>query len=416
MNSRERIINAMNHNASDKIPVDFGGHRSSGISAIAYSNLKKKMGIHTGNIYVYDMVQQLAIVEPQMLDIFKIDTIEMGRGFLKNPDDWKDWVLPDGTACKVPYYINLEKRGDDFYIMTDDGQELGVQKKGCCFFEQTYFPLYECNIDEDDFSDLSDILGKTVWTGTPHPGAHIPLDNKGLSLMAKSAKTLRESTDRAIIGLFGGNMFEIPEYLFRMDKYLLDMTMSPDKIIKFSEKLCEIHLKNLEKWMSAVGEYIDIVLFGDDLGSQCAPLMSVDMYRRYYKPFHSALWKRAKQLANVKTMLHCCGSVKSLLPDLIDAGIDAINPVQISADNMDAKDLKDNFGKDIVLWGGGCDTQHVLARASVDEVKEHVRRQLDVLSPSGGFVFQQVHNILANVPPENIIAMFETVDEYEFKC
>jgi uroporphyrinogen decarboxylase len=133
------------------------------------------------------------------------------------------------------------------------------------------------------------------------------------------------------------------------------------------------------------------------------------MYREFFKPRHAAMWARAKQLAPVKVMLHCCGGVRELLPDLIDAGLDAINPVQVSCRGMDAAGLKTEFGEDITFWGGGCDTQSVLSLGTPEEVRHHVKGQVAALRPSGGFVFQQVHNILANVPPGNIAAMFEAV-------
>jgi uroporphyrinogen decarboxylase len=163
--------------------------------------------------------------------------------------------------------------------------------------------------------------------------------------------------------------------------------------------------------LGAVGPHIDIVQFGDDLGGQGGPLLSPDMYRRFYKPFHRRLWERTKELADVKVMLHCCGGVRELLPDLIDAGLDAINPVQINARGMETAGLKRDFGRDIVLWGGGCDTRDVLPHGTADEVRQHVSAQVKALRPGGGFVFQQVHNILADVPPENIAAMFESVHE-----
>jgi uroporphyrinogen decarboxylase len=171
----------------------------------------------------------------------------------------------------------------------------------------------------------------------------------------------------------------------------------------------EIHLANLEKFMAAVGPYIDVINFGDDLGAQNCPQISPKMYREFFKPRHAMMWARAKQLAQVKVMLHCCGAVRPLLPDLIDAGLEAINPVQISCRGMDAEGLKREFGKDLVFWGGGCDTQHILPCGTPDEVREHVKSQVRIMAPGGGFVFQQVHNILANVPPENIIAMYEAV-------
>ena len=229
--------------------------------------------------------------------------------------------------------------------------------------------------------------------------------------MAERAKAFRASTDRAIVGLFGGNMFELPQWLYRMDNYLLATGMYTDKVLQLSEELYKIHLENLEKWMSAVGPYVDVVLFGDDLGGQQGPLISPDAYRELYKPYHKKLWGRAKELADVKVQLHCCGGIYELMEDLIDAGLDAINPVQVSCRGMDPARLKAEFGGRITFWGGGCDTQSILPMASPAGVKENVHELTSILSPGGGFVFQQVHNILANVPPENIVAMLEAVND-----
>jgi uroporphyrinogen decarboxylase len=134
------------------------------------------------------------------------------------------------------------------------------------------------------------------------------------------------------------------------------------------------------------------------------------MYREFFKPRHKLMWTRAKQLANVKVMLHSCGGVRELMPDLIEANLDAINPVQISCKGMDAAELKKEFGREMVFWGGGCDTQNVLSRGTPESVRANVRKQIEILSPGGGFVFQQVHNVLANVPPENVVAMMEAVN------
>ncbi|MBL7111524.1 MAG: methyltransferase [Bacteroidales bacterium] len=410
MNSRERVFSALNHKEPDRVPIDFGGHRSSGIAAMAYTKLRKHLGLPDKPIRVYDMVQQMAIIDNDVLDLFGVDTIEMGRGFLLNDDGWKPWVLPDGTDCEIPDYLNVEKHGDDWFLYDDDGYELGVQKKGCLYFEQTQFPLLDRGIENDHFHDLEDMLGKNIWAAIPHPGAHLDLDESGLQELTEKAKKLRESTDRAIIGLFGGNMFELPQWLYRMDNYLLSIALYPDKVFELSENLVKIHLNNLEKWLPAVGPYIDIIMFGDDLGGQQGPLMSPDDYRSLYKPFHKVMWNRAKELADVKVQLHCCGGIYELLPDLIDAGLDAINPVQISCQGMDPARLKKEFGDQITFWGGGCDTQRILPLGTPQEVKAHVRENVDIFKPGGGFVFQQVHNALDNVPPENIVAMLNEVN------
>jgi len=356
------------------------------------------------------MIQQLAIVDEDVLDRFGVDTIEMGRGFLQEDEDWKDWELPDGTPCSIPDYIHAERREDNWYLLDGNGKDLAVQKKGCLYFEQTYFPLKDRDFAADDFSDLEEVLSHTVWTGIASPGGHLPLDEMGLTEMASRARTLRSLTDRAIIGLFGGNMFEIPQMLFRMDNYLMFLALYPDKALRFSEKLCDLHMKSLEKWLGAVGPYIDVVLFGDDLGGQTGPLISPRMYRQVVKPFHRKLWRRAKELADVKILLHCCGGVRELLDDMIDAGLEAINPVQINAAGMDPVGLKKEFGKRITFWGGGCDTRDILPNASPARVAAHVKELARGLRQGGGFVFQQVHNILADVPVENVTAMFDAIN------
>jgi uroporphyrinogen decarboxylase len=191
---------------------------------------------------------------------------------------------------------------------------------------------------------------------------------------------------------------------------MMMLAAEPKKAHAFLDELMEIHLENLDGFLGAVGEFIDIILFGDDLGMQTGPMISPQMYCEFFKARHAVLWNRAKQLADVKVMLHCCGGVRELLAHLIEAGLDAINPVQISCRGMDAAELKAEFGKDITFWGGGCDTRDILANGTPEQVARHVREQVAILRPGGGFVFQQVHNILANVPPANIVAMFDAVN------
>lgn len=408
MTSRERVRTALGHQQPDRVPIDFGGHRSSGIAAIAYAKLKKALGISSGNIYVYDMLQQLAVVEPEVLDAVGADVVELGRGFMLGDTDWKDWALPDGTPCKIPRFIRIEKRGNDSYLLSGDGVDLAIQKEGCLYFEQIHWPWLELNPDEQDFSDLESAFGHTMWTGIAAPGGDIPLTDEGCRQLADGARKLRESTDRAITGLFGGNLFEVPEFLYRIDTYLMHMGLHPEACERLSESLCNFYMPRLEKWLGAVGPYIDVIMFGDDLGGQNGPLISPDMYRRYYKPWHTKLWRRAKELApDVYVNLHSCGGIEPLLNDLIDAGLEASNPVQITCAGMDPKHLKSTYGDRFTFWGGGCDTRSVLPCGTPEEVREHVRGLLSIWAPGGGFVFQQVHNILADVPPENVVAMFD---------
>ena len=412
MTSRERVRRSLNHQQPDRVPIDFGSHRSSGIAAIAYAKLKKALGISSGDIYVYDMIQQLAIVEPEVLDAVGSDVVELGRGFALDDTDWKDWVLPDATACKIPAFINTEKRGSDWYLLSDDGVDLAIQKDGCLYFEQTHWPWLERNPGEQDFRDLEDAFKYNMWTGTAAPGGDVPLTDEGCLRLTEGARKLSESTDRAIMGLFGGNLFEVPQFLYRNDNSLMHMGLYPQACERLSESLCEFYLPRMEKWLGAVGPYIDVMLFGDDLGGQNGPLMSPKMYRRYYKPWHAQLWGRAKELApHVNIHLHTCGGIEPLLDDLIEAGLESANPVQITSKGMDPRHLKTKYGDKFTFWGGGCDTRQILPRGTPEEVRENVRELVSVWAPGGGFVFQQVHNVMADVPPENVIAMFEAARE-----
>lgn len=410
MTSRERVRAALAHKETDRPPIDFGGHRSSGIAAIAYAKLKKALGIQSGGIYLHDMVQQLAIVENEVLDALGGDTVELGRGFMQQDEDWQDWVLPDGTPCKIPGFINIENRDGDWYLMSDKGIDLAIQKQGMLYFEQIHWPWLDKPLENHDYSGLDEAFRDNMWSGIATPGGHLPFTEEGLEELEAGAKALYESTDRAIIGLFGGNLFEVPQFFYRIDNYLMKMGLDPEGCEVLSETLCDFYLPRIEKWLAAVGPYIDVMLFGDDLGGQNGPLTSPDMYRRYFKPWHAKLWKTAKQLApHVNIHLHSCGGIEPLLEDLIDAGLESENPVQITSDGMDPALLKKKYGQRFTFWGGGCDTRSVLPKGTPHKVSKHVKEQIGLFSGGGGFVFQQVHNILADVPPENIIAMFEAV-------
>lgn len=401
MTPRERVLAALNHIEPDRVPIDLSGHRSSGIAAMTYPKLRKHLGLPEKPVRVYDVIQQLAVVDEDVLDRFSVDCVEMGRGFAQTPDSWKPWVLPDGTDCLIPAWTNMERRGDRWVILSDSGRVIAHMPDGTLYFEQVYFPL----IESAGGGPLADAFGECMWTGVAAPPG--PVDTETLR---KGAQRFRKATSRAIIGLFGGNLFETGQFFYRADNFFMLLAGEPKQAHRFLDELVELHFANLEKFLAAVGSSIDIILFGDDLGMQTGPMLSPAMYCEFFKPRHQILWKRAKELANVKVMLHCCGGVRELLPHLIEAGLDAINPVQITCAGMNPAELKAEFGRDLTFWGGGCDTRDILTGAKPEQVAEHVRNQVRILSPGGGFVFQQVHNILANVPPENIVAMLDAVN------
>ena len=406
MTGRERVLTALNHREPDRVPIDLSGHRSSGIAAMLYPKLRAHLGLEPRPVRVYDPIQQLAIVDEDVLDRFGVDTIELGRGFALEDAHWADWTLPDGAPCQMPAWALPEREEGRWVMRSPSGQVIAAMPDGAWYFEQTAWPWLE----EDDPDHIAEAMSECMWTGIASPPGPLIGGEDGAGIFSEGAKALRARTERAIIGLFGGNLLETGQFFYRNDQFLMLLAADPPKVHRFLDKLVEFHLKNLETFMGAVGEHIDVILFGDDLGMQHGPQIGPDMYDEYFKPRHKLLWGRAKELADVKVMLHCCGGVRELMPGLIDAGLDAINPVQVSCRGMGATELKREFGKDMVFWGGGCDTQEVLPLGTPESVAAHTRKQVEALAPGGGFVFQQVHNILANVPTENIVAMFDAVN------
>jgi uroporphyrinogen decarboxylase len=279
---------------------------------------------------------------------------------------------------------------------------------GALYFEQCYWPYLE----NDDFALLPEALAENMWCAVQSPPGPLVVNRNGRHALAEGAQQLRRRTDRAVIGLFGGNLLEVGQFLYRNDVFLMLLAGNPRRAHEFLDRLVDIHLANLERYLEDVGPSIDVISFGDDLGSQNGPQISPKMYEELFKPRHAKMWRRAKELADVKVMLHCCGGVRPLIPHLIDAGLDATNPVQITCKGMDPGELKAEFGRKLTFWGGGCDTRFMLSQGTPAEIREHVRRQMEILKPGGGFIFQQVHNILADVPPENVVAMFDAA--YEF--
>jgi uroporphyrinogen decarboxylase len=407
MTPRERVLAALNHQQPDRTPVDFSGHRSSGIAAIAYANLRKYLGLPERPLRVYDPLQQLAVLDDDILDRFEIDTIELGRAFAQEDEYWVDWTLPGGMPCQMPVWAAPEREEGRWVLRSTTGRVIAALPDGALYFEQTHFPFYE----QDDLDHIPEAMAESMWCAVASPPGPLANGPEGLVRLTEGARRLRAGTDRAIIGLFGGNLLEMGQFLWRNDRFLMLLAEDPDLVHAFLDKVVEMHIANLERYLGAVGNNIDVILFGDDLGMQNGPQIAPWMYEEYFKPRHRKMWTRAHELANVKIMLHCCGGVRELFPHLIEAGLDAINPVQISCTGMEAGGLKKDFGDGMVFWGGGCDTQRILINGTPEDVRAHVIQQIRTLSPGGGFVFQQVHNILADVRPENIVAMFDAVRE-----
>ena len=414
MTSRERVLCAIAHREPDKVPIDLGGMRSTGITAVAYGNLKRYLGLTAGSTDVYDVVQQLAQPEDSILDYFEADVIDLGRAFLTADDDWKDFTLPDGSAAKIPTYAGFEPDGSGgWQVRSSDRTIIGSMPEGAYYLSQTYFPLLDWEgQDLSALDTLPDMMARVTWAALPTAPWHKPLTGEHLADIRRRAKRLSETTDLAIMAGFGGNLLEWGQFLRRNDRFLMDLVESPKKAEALLDRLTGNHLENLEKFLDAVEGHVQIIQMGDDLGTQLAPQISPQMYRRFFKPRHKLIFERIRRRSGLHLFLHSCGAIAPLLPDLIETGVEIINPVQTSARGMEPDTLKREFGKDLTFWGGGCDTQSLLPHGTEREIDEHVRRRFEILAPGGGFVFTQVHNIMPNVPPQNIVAMIGAAKTY----
>jgi uroporphyrinogen decarboxylase len=391
--------------------VDLGATPSSGISAIAYGNLKRHLGLTQGQTLVYDVVQQLAQPENFILDRFGVDVVDIGRTFNTEPSAWQPTTLMDGQSAMYPAWFHPEPLPDgSFVARMNDGLEIARMPAAGTFFDQSYFPYLDGY--PADFNELDREMGRILWAAL----VHSPWDHAGdpgfWETLRANALELRRTSDRALMLVIGCNLFEWGTFLRRMDNFLMDLLAEPEEVERLLDALMERHLAVLEKACRAVGDVADVIRFGDDLGTNSGPFMSPRTYRELFKPRHTVLCDYVHKHSGMKTFLHSCGSIRALLPDLIEAGFDIINPVQTTCLGMEPEALKQDFGHEICFWGGGCDTKTVLPYGTPAEVKDHVKRRLDILMPGGGFVFNTVHNILPDVPPQNIVAMFEAVAEF----
>lgn len=411
MTARERVLASINHKEPDKIPVDLGSTPSSGISAIAYNKLLAHLEIRDEKTKVYDVVQQLAEPSETIIDRFDISALDIGRTFNTNADNWYDISLADGSSAQYPVWFKpvLSDAGAwDAY--NKNGLKIARMPEGATFFDQTYFPYLDGY--PSDYSQLPQAMETVLWSAFVHsPWDQGDRDDFWTQLRQR-ALHVRQNTDKALVIVAGCNLFEWGTFLRRMDNFLMDIYLEPKQVARLLDALLEIHLETLAKVCEAVGDVADILRFGDDLGMDSGPFMAPEIYRELFFPRHKKLCDYVHTHSNMHTFLHSCGSISAVLPHLVDAGFEIINPVQTNVQHMDPKFLKKEFGKDVTFWGGGADTRHVLNNGTVAEVQAHVQENIEILSKDGGFVFAAIHNIMPDVPPENIVAMFDTVMNY----
>lgn len=372
MTSRQRVLKAINHEQPDRMPIDMGVHFSTGISAFAYWNLREKLGMSTDNIELIDTVQCLARVDEDVISRFHIDTM------LLNPS-WKQpkwWNPRDKFNFKVPPSFNPVQNPDGGWKVEIGSDKLYMPAGG--FFFDGAWPDYYC-LDEKDKLDY----------------------------FALNAERIYKETDKFTIfmglsGFFGGIEFAC------------DMLTDPDIAIEVNEKLLIEQTAYFDRINARMGKYINAIELNSDLGMQNALMCSPDSYEEVVFPYLKKFCKHVHDTSDIKIFMHSCGAIAEALPFIIEAGVDIINPVQISANGMDPQTIKDKFGDRICFWGGGCETQTVFWQESPDFIKKHATELIRIFSKNSGYVFNQVHNIMGNIPPENIIALYDTAYENSF--
>ncbi len=381
MTSRERVWKAVNHECPDRVPIDLGGCQT-GIHKSAYKELIDYLGIED-EIGVMDPVQQLAKPCEEVLQRFRVDTRYVGA---HPPDSFEGKIEQNERGGKLWHELK-----DEFGVVWSmpDEQQL--------YMDISHHPLAE--------ADIEDVKAY------PFPNGGDPTRFTGVR---EQALKLREETEYAICTYIGGVVYETCWYMRGLEQWMIDLIRDPEFCGALLDKMLAYWKDFYNGFLGAVGDLVDVVMIGDDLAGQQGPLFNPRIYRELVKPRQKALVQHIKSLSKAKVWYHTCGSCTAYIPELIDNGVDILNPVQIGIEGMAPAELKARFGKDIVFWGGGVDAQHVLPFASADEVRGQVRANVEAFKPGGGYVFNNVHNIQRGVPPENIVALFEAGYENGF--
>ena len=382
MNSRERVLTALNHREPDRVPFDMGGTVLTGINVKAYTALRHYLGLPRIEPIIVDVVQQLAQVDDDVLDRLGVDV---------------ENVAPRSSAS---YKIEIKEMEDGNYTYFYDEYGIGwrMPKVGGLYYDMFDHPL-RGDIDESDVDCY--VLPD-------------PKDPARFAGLREAAERMIEEEQRAlVVGNLSAGIFEMYLWTRGFIEGYADFIGRPALSQKIMHRFMDLQLAYWEKMFDVLGDMIDIVQLADDFAGQNDMLISPSSYRRYIKPLHKELFDFIRSRSSAKIFLHSCGSIRKVIPDLIEIGLDIINPVQVSAAGMDSAELKREYGKDLTFWGGGVDTQRAFdENHTPEEVSEDVKRRITDLMPGGGFVFATVHNIQHNVPPENIMAMWETLQEY----
>jgi len=381
MTSRERVLKTLNHEIPDRVPIDLGGFQT-GIHKRAYADLIAYLGLKE-KIETLDPVQQLAKPSEDVLRRFHVDVRYVCA---HGPDSFKGGIEQNTRDGKL--WHDLKDEFGVIWSMPDDQQ---------LYMDISHHPLAEATIEhlqDYPFPEGSDV---TRFTG-----------------VREQALQMRKETPYAISTGISGVVYEICWYMRGLEQWFMDMIENPAFCEALLDQILRFWTDYFVGFMAEAGDIIDVVMIGDDLAGQTGPLFSPNFYRRIVKPRQKKLVQHIKSLTSAKIWYHTCGSCFEYIPDFIGNGVDILNPVQIGLVNMEPKKLKEKFGRQIVFWGGGIDAQHILPFAEPGEIREHVRRNLEVFKPGGGYVFNNVHNIQLGVPPKNITALFDAAYEFGF--
>lgn len=418
MNSRERVAMALNHQDPDRVPLDLGGSAVTGMQVNSVYLLRQALGLDSPGtpVKVVEPYQMLGEIKPDLMEALGIDVapLEATGGFFGfKKEGWKPWTLFDGTPVLVPAGFNTEPEPNGDILMYPEGDKSappsGRMPKGGFYLDSI---IRQPPIDDDNLN-VEDNLEEFG-----------PISDEELEHFRREAERLYTETDKALLANFGGTSFgdialvpapwlKYPKGIRDVEEWYVSTVIRRDYVYEIFERQCEIGLANLEKIYQVVGDRVTVMFVtGADFGMQAGSFISPQTYRDLYQPFHKEINNWIHENTPWKTFIHTCGSVVNLIEDFIAAGFDILNPVQCSAANMDPRQLKEKFGDRITFWGGGVDTQRTLPFGTADEVRQEVRERIEIFAPGGGFVFNSIHNIQAQVPVENLLALYETVREY----
>ena len=394
MISRQRILAAINHQPVDRVPIDFGGTRQSGISVWAYERLRQQLGMkRLKPARVFDTFQMLAEIDQAIADRFGADCMALNRpavAFGIPNQDWKLFQFSDSLRAEVPGEFNPESDGAGGWLLKRDGQPIAAMPAGGFYFDR--LEKYPGAIHPDVAS----------WRAPR-------IDQITLDHYHHQSEALFTGTDKAIIAAFGP-----PYELFNgigqggFEQWMITFASEPEYVGELYAELTDAWLENLCAFHSAVGDRVQIIQICDDFGTQNAPFLSPKMFRERLLPAYKRGLDWIHAHTPWKVMLHSDGALWPLLPSIIEMGVDILNPVQTSAAGMDPVKLKQEFGVRLVFWGGSCDPQSTFANGTPDQVAAEMLRNLSVFTAGSGYVCASIHNIQANVPPENVISLFDT--------